>query len=470
MTLWRVRAGMAAAFLPASCAAAMAHASERGHVMLLPTGHYLIGGGAAVALTFLMLVGMKPSRLDRLIGCSRRLFIVPFDGRAAFSVLSFLFLLALVLAGFTGSRDPLSNPLPLAVWTLMWVGLTLLHGLLGHLWAWLNPWYGPWRLLVAAGLPANGLLPLPGPRSMAPAALLLFAFAWYELVHPSPEDPSRLALVVAVYWCLTFAGMMLFGFRRWSRRVEFLSVFFAMVARLSILSVRVRRGRRVLHAGLPGHKLHRRRPLPPSGVAFLLVALGSVSFDGFMRSFVWLAAIGVNPLDFPGRSAVMVPNTLGLAGMAALLCAAFLAAARIGSRLAGGARPARPAGLLVWSVVPIALAYHFAHYLVALAVNGQYALRALTDPFGRGWNLFGRADAHVHAGIALGADAARIVWNLQAAAIIAGHVLAVAIAHHAALLLFGSPRAAGRSQIPMALLMIGYTLFGLWLLSTPTAG
>ena len=45
----------------------------------------------------------------------------------------------------------------------------------------------------------------------------------------------------------------------------------------------------------------------------------------------------------------------------------------------------------MWSIVPIALAYHFSHYLTALLVNGQYALVALSDPFALGWNLFGTA-------------------------------------------------------------------------------
>ncbi|MDP6219781.1 MAG: hypothetical protein QF801_06705, partial [Alphaproteobacteria bacterium] len=47
---------------------------------------------------------------------------------------------------------------------------------------------------------------------------------------------------------------------------------------------------------------------------FTLVLLGTGSFDGFNETFVWLDLIGVNPLAFPGRSAVVVPVILGLAG------------------------------------------------------------------------------------------------------------------------------------------------------------
>jgi len=200
------------------------------------------------------------------------------------------------------------------------------------------------------------------------------------------------------------------------------------------------------------------------------MALSSVSFDGFMRTFAWLGLIGINPLEFPGRSAVVAENTLGLLAMFVALGVVFALAVWMGERLAGGQSFRRAAGLFVWSIVPIALAYHFSHYLTAFLVNGQYALAALSDPFFRGWNLFGTAIAHVQAGVVLGADSAWAIWNAQAAAIIGGHVLAVAIAHMIAFRLHGSGRRAALSQLPMTVLMVGYTVFGLWLLSTPTAG
>ena len=112
---------------------------------------------------------------------------------------------------------------------------------------------------------------------------------------------------------------------------------------------------------------------------------------------------------------------------------------------AAGDRFGEAAGPLVWSIVPIALAYHFAHYLTALLVNGQYALVALSDPFALGWNLFGTAHMPVSAGIASGSDAAWVIWNLQAAAIVGGHVLAVLVAHLLACRLHATARAARRS-------------------------
>jgi hypothetical protein len=42
---------------------------------------------------------------------------------------------------------------------------------------------------------------------------------------------------------------------------------------------------------------------PASGVAFVLVALASVSFDGLSRTFWWIALAGENPLEHPGAQA-----------------------------------------------------------------------------------------------------------------------------------------------------------------------
>lgn len=444
---------------------AFAHASERGHVLLLPTGYYLAGGALAVAASFLILAFVRPELL-RCYGSWRLgLASAPRRGRVLVGALSFAFFALLVAAGFFGSADPLHNPLPTFVWTMMWVGLTLLHGLLGNLWPWLNPWHAPYRLV--SGFLGRRPMSLPGQLACWPAVVLLLAFAWFELVDIAPQDPRRLATAVTVYWVVTFAGCLLFGYGAWMRRCEFLGIFFGMISRFSILDVG--EGRKITVC-LPGARLFRAGPLGASGVVFLLAALGSVSFDGLSRTFAWLAAIGVNPLEFPGRSLVVGPNTAGLLLAVSLLVAAFVLAVRIGERLAGSRNPPAALGLLVWSIVPIALAYHFSHYLTVLLVDGQYALIALSDPFSRGWNLLGLTGRHAGAGITMGHEAAWLIWNAQAAAIVGGHVLAVLLAHMLALRLHPEPRDAMRSQPPLAVLMVAYTLLGLWLLSTPAIG
>jgi hypothetical protein len=117
----------------------------------------------------------------------------------------------------------------------------------------------------------------------------------------------------------------------------------------------------------------------------------------------------------------------------------------------------------------VACGYHFAHYLPVFLVDVQYAMRALSDPLARGWDLAGTRDLPVITSFL--SDPARVyaVWHAQVALIVAAHVAGVVVAHALALRLAGrAPALAG--QLPMVLLMIGYTALGLWLLSTPSAG
>lgn len=461
---------MAASFIPLLPTPAFAHASDRGHVLLLPTGYYIAGGALAVAFSFLTLALLPPAALDRFWRRRLSLFTVSDHPRTVLSLLSFAGFVLLIATGLFGSRDPLSNPLPLVIWTLLWAGFTLLQGALGDLWSWLNPWYGPWRVASRVfRLRTDEADPSRLPKWLGywPAFVLFFGFAWFQLIDPAPDDPSRLAFAAGIYWLLSFAAICVFGYGDWSRRGEFLTVFFSMVARFAPLQ----REKGRLHLGWPGAKLLSASSLPASGTAFLLLALSSVSFDGLSKTFFWLGLFGVNPLEFPGRTALIGIGSFGLVLTFILLAAVFALAVSLGQRLAGDGQPfEKAAGLLVWSIVPIALAYHIAHYLTALLVDGQYALVALSDPFALGWNLFGTADRMVEAGVVAGAESAWWLWNLQAGVIIVGHVLAVLIAHGLAWRLHPQPSRAALSQLPLTLLMIAYTIFGLWLLATPTAG
>ncbi|MBZ9677825.1 hypothetical protein [Mesorhizobium sp. ES1-1] len=463
---YSVWSALLTSFLPTR---AFAHASDRGHVLLLPTGYYLVGGAVAVAISFLVLAQLPTDWLDRFWRRRLPLFTLDDGARTAVSLVSFAGFATLVASGLFGSRDPLSNPLPLVIWTMLWAGLTVMQGIFGDLWSWLNPWFGPYRLVSRLfGVNEDRAWRLPNWIGCWPALVLFFAFAWFELIDPAPDDPARLAWAAGLYWLFSFVAMLLFGYRAWNPAGEALTVFYSMVARFAPVE-RDENGR--LGLCWPGAKLFAAGPLSASGIAFLLLALSSVSFDGLSKTFFWLGLFGINPLEFPGRTAMTGSGTLGLVLTFAMLAAIFLLAVWLGRLLAGGDRPSgHAAGLLVWSIVPIALAYHIAHYMTALLVDGQYALASLSDPFALGWNLFGTADMAIEAGIVAGAESAWWLWNIQAGAIVLGHVLAVLVAHGFAARLNPVPARAALSQFPLTLLMIAYTVFGLWLLATPTIG
>jgi hypothetical protein len=198
--------------------------------------------------------------------------------------------------------------------------------------------------------------------------------------------------------------------------------------------------------------------------------LSSVSFDGLSRTFAWLGLLGENPLAYPGRTALMVPNTLGFLGLFAGLTLAYWAAVRLLALLGRvPLAPSRLAALFALPLVPIACGYHFAHYLPVFLVDAQHAIRAASDPLARGWNLLGTHDLPVVTSFLSDPDRVYAIWHSQVAIIVLAHVAGIVIAHALALRL-GSPAAATLGQLPMLGLMIGYTTLGLWLLSTPAVG
>ena len=195
---------------------------------------------------------------------------------------------------------------------------------------------------------------------------------------------------------------------------------------------------------------------------FCLLLLGSGSFDGLNETFLWLGLLGINPLEFPGRSAVVLPNLVGLLATNAALIAVFAASLWLGARLAGGVR--RPLKglfcLYAPTILPIALAYHIAHYLTAFLVDGQYVLAALA-------RMLGLAELAVSAGFLNTPGPVKLIWMTQAGVVVAGHVIAILLAHALAIRAGEGRGRAVLGQVPLALFMVAYTVFGLWLLATP---
>ena len=327
----------------------------------------------------------------------------------------------------------------------------------------------------AAGRQPEPLLHYPPWLGYWPAIVLFLGFAWFELIDIAPDNPERLAVAVGAYWLFTFIALVLFGEEAWLGRAEPFSVFFRFIGWLSPLvwspATPDDDNRRRLSLAMPGAALLDRTPLPASGVFFILLTLASVSFDGLAKTFWWLGLNGINPLEFPGRSAVLGVNTGGLILTWEALAVIYTGAVLLGWLMAG--RPGKPAallGTLVLSIMPISLGFHFAHYLTALLVNGQYAYAAASDPFGTGADVLSLGHFHVTTSFLNTYEGTRAIWNAQTAGIVIGHVLAVLIAHELARRSVPDGRALVLSQVPLAAVMVGYTLFGLWLLSTPVAG
>jgi hypothetical protein len=428
-------------------------------IMTLPTGHYMAGAAATVAITALIgaYAHRLPSLSARVIG-ERRMLLSP----ELTSYLGFLVFLGLLGIGFLGSRDPMHNLLTLVFWTGVWVALPLLSMVLGNLWRVVNPWRAPVRIARtlmgrtgAAGLSRFGHLP---------AIIGYLGFIWFEIVSMSPDDPLVLAQVALGYWLVIF-GLAVAEGEYWLEQGEFLTVYLGFIAKISPYWAEVVGPRVRVMVGWPGAQVLRMAPLTPSAVIFLTLALAGLTFDGLHETFFWLGLIGENPLEFTGRSAVMGVNTVGLLAVWAVTAGSILGALALGRWLAGHHGPFwAEAGPAMLAFLAIAAGYHGAHYLVTLLTSGQYTLAALNDPLFQGNALLGLEPFYVGFGFLTDRAAMMAIWNIQFAAILGAHVLAVVLALHLSAR-GGAVRAV--AHLPMTVLMVGYTVLGLWLLASP---
>jgi hypothetical protein len=289
---------------------------------------------------------------------------------------------------------------------------------------------------------------------------LLFAFVALELAYTDPSSPFVLALATLIYTAVTFFGYATFGRATWQERGEGFAVAFAYLARMAPLTVLDGRLRlRWPFTGLAGTE-----PVPGS-LAVIAVMLGSVGFDGFSRTSSWQNLLADVEEPFVpdqtglGDLVVMLVNLCGLLGVILFIAGAYRLCVALMRSSVGMRRSLVPDFLL--SLVPIAFVYAVAHYFSLFVVQGQYMIVLVSDPFGRGWDLFGTVDYVPN----LAPFAPETIWYVQAGALIAGHVVGLAVAHDRAITLFRDRDEALRSQYAMLALMVLYTVGGLWLLS-----
>jgi len=374
-----------------------------------------------------------------------------------------VFALVLTTALF-GTSLELLNFAPTFVYVIFWLGLPLLSVILGDVWRVLSPWRAIADATVWAiertGRVAQPVLEPSERLGRYPAALALFAFVALELAHPRPAYPRTLGVAVALYSYWALAGMALFGREPWTRRGEGFAVAFELLARIAPFAVRD--GRIVVRWPLTGLAGADR---VPGTLVFVAVLLGSTSFDGFSRSSVWqnvLADVRRSLADRPLWVIDLATTFVNVAGLAAFVAAVtltYLGAVAAARRLVRAPRSLVPDFVL--PLVPIALAYLVAHYFSLFVIQGQFIYSLVSDPFGRGWNLFGTVDFAPN----LAVVSPETVWYVQVGALVVGHVAGLAVAHDRAVSLFENRGDALRSQYPMLGLMVLYTVGGLWLLS-----
>ena len=454
------RAGFAAlaggGLLLASASPAFAHGIGGRSDLPLPVWMFAYGAAGALIVSFAALAVFWP--VARLEGGVDGVVLVPssrgnvVDGLArAGRVVGVVLYLVVVAAALFGPGEAQDNLAPAAVYIIFWVGLTFLCAVVGNVWSVISPF--PALAAVVAKVrrrreSAEAAEREPYRLGHWPAAVLLFGFVWLELAYPDRADPRQLGVIILLYTAVVLAGAAKWG-APFLRDGEGFAGFFGIISAAGVVH-RDDEGQLRLRPPLSGLPMLR---VLPGTVAVILVALGSTSFDGLSRTRLWLDLVG-NLGKWPLTAAL----TVGLLVMIVVVGLAYVGAMAVVAR-----RMDRPleemTGAFAHTLVPIVVAYAVAHYFSFLVFEGQAALALASDPLGRGWNLLGTTDWVID----YQAVSPRVVSWVQVLAIIGGHIAGVVLAHDRSLALFPEDDAT-RSQYPLLVTMVLFTVGGLTLL------
>jgi hypothetical protein len=416
----------------------------------LPLEVFLIGGALVLLISFgaLSLLWPEPRLQDgpRYRGSG---FAAPRWLARGLQGAGVAFLLLVLVAGRWGEADSRINIAPISIFILFWLVLPFLAAVVGNIWSLVNPWAAIGRALEFDRKPAS-----PTRLGVWPAGFLFLAFTWLELVSPSSGNPRALAAASLIYTILMLAWMWRRGVDETLASADAFSVYHRLLSAIAPLG-RSEDGRLRWRGWL------RSLPVLPQwpGLVFFVVAMiGTVSYDGLSATPFWDDLT----FDLVGRSqSSQWFGTVALVTTVAIVGIGYLAASWWAARIARG--PLTTLGVarsFAHTLVPIALAYAVAHYITLILFEGQLMIASISDPLGRGWNLFGTAGYQAN----FTWLSPTSVWWIQASALVGGHVIGVALAHDRALAVFEGERAV-RSQYAMLTLMVALTFGGLSILA-----
>jgi hypothetical protein len=421
----------------------------------VPFEYAIAGAGAALAVSFIVLaLAWRRPRYDAAVqGSALPRAVAAVVAGTGFAVI--LRVLGLVAFGYVAwaaglGKDLLTNPTFGVVYVLLWVGIVPASLLFGPFYRAVNPLRTLHLVFtrVTGGRPGEGIAVLPRWVGVWPAAVGLLAFVWLELVFPEATYLSPVRLWFAGYIAIVLVGAALFG-DGWIEQADPFEVFSTLVGHLSVFG-RTADGSLVVRsplANLDGV------PARPGLVGVVSVLFGSTAFDSFKDSSEWLRLTQSSSLSSTWL------NCAALVGFCLVVAVTFSVATMSTGVMEGFDRRTLP-DRFAHSVVPIIVGYMVAHYLSYFVEVGQQTLVQLSDPMSTGQDLLGTADLPVNLWVSQHPTFLALVKVL---AVVAGHVLGVVAAHDRAIRLLPR-RHQLTGQLPLLLVMVLYTVTGLYLL------
>ncbi len=336
----------------------------------------------------------------------------------------------LIAPGIIGNESSKTSITPLILWVFLWIGVPTLGLLFGDVYAKFNP-------LNLVKISSNK------PRSVYVSCFLFLGLTWFELVWREPGNPLNIASV----FIILFVGVNLirYFYKKSIIEVDPLLLLHYLYSKLKLFNSKPYFRSLINNIG---------NLAKFNGIEyFILLMIGTVTYDGLRETTFWYNQFGEQINNIWFSTIMFLSMNLGTIIFYRFAC--YFAIKVGGSEL----KLNEVSKLFGHTMLPIAFAYHITHYLTLLLFETQTFIYRLNDPIGTGLNLFNVQEPEINYFIE-----PIIIWGIQVAVTLLGHMLSVVLAHDLAVKLFGHQQ-SDKTQYIFLFITVALTLQALFVLS-----
>ena len=341
-----------------------------------------------------------------------------------------IILFLLVAPGIFGNESSKTSVAPLILWVFLWIGVPVLGLLFGDIYSKFNP-------LNLFSLKSDK------PESVYFACILFIGLTWFELVWRKPGNPLNIAIVlITLFICV---NLLRYFLKKSLIEVDPLLLLHYLYSKLKLFNSRPYFRSLLDNIG----NLAKLRGIE----YFVLLMIGTVTYDGLRETTFWYNQFGSRTDDMGFSTMMFLIMNLGTILFYRFAC--FFAIKVGGSDL----KLNHVSNLFGHTMLPIAFAYHVTHYLTLLLFESQTFFYRFNDPIGIGMNILNVEEPTINYFIE-----PLVIWGIQVAVTLLGHMLSVVLAHDLAVKLFGHQQ-SDKTQYIFLFITVALTLQALFVLS-----
>ena len=341
-----------------------------------------------------------------------------------------IILFLLVAPGIFGDESSKTSVAPLILWVFLWIGVPVLGLLFGDIYSKFNP-------LNLFSLKSDK------PESVYFACILFIGLTWFELVWRRPGNPLNIAIVlITLFVCV---NLLRYFLKKSLIEVDPLLLLHYLYSKLKLFNSRPYFRSLLDNIG----NLAKLKGIE----YFVLLMIGTVTYDGLRETTFWYNQFGSRTDDMGFSTMMFLIMNLGTILFYRFAC--FFAIKVGGSDLELN----HVSNLFGHTMLPIAFAYHVTHYLTLLLFESQTFFYRFNDPIGIGMNILNVEEPTINYFIE-----PLVIWGIQVAVTLLGHMLSVVLAHDLAVKLFGHQQ-SDKTQYIFLFITVALTLQALFVLS-----